>query len=363
MILQIAARPGAQHLRCLYRVTFVPRDAYSLLRRDTVAFEYLYHQVLISPHPPLALPLKKSSHKINACYEQSSNEATATCFGKVQTTFAGVEVFKLVILCFLCFPPLVRCGISKTSLVSGLEIRQLSYPCLQKIDTLIYPISCCNVPKKTFSNYPQILTLTNEPSQSKWKTDSLPSHFIPRCPSKLTIQIGSSAVPVPKHPLLPAIVPKRDTSTPKDKLLVDNLKESPPRLNPVKASAKQGLAHLPLISVNFSSLRKIVRKLWTYRRVLKLVLQLRLIVFLFRLLKRLTKVLLKIKFIAFFVKRIKILLPLLLKLLQHFPRSFLRARWLLWKLARKLRRVSFLRFTLKNIIRKVLSSFFRGRKK
>ncbi|KAF2359462.1 FERM N-terminal [Trinorchestia longiramus] len=41
---RIAARPGAQHLRCLYRVTFVPRDAYALLRRDTVAFEYLYHQ-------------------------------------------------------------------------------------------------------------------------------------------------------------------------------------------------------------------------------------------------------------------------------------------------------------------------------
>ena len=43
--LQIAARPGAQHLRCLYRVTFVPKDAYDLLRKDSVAFEYLYLQV------------------------------------------------------------------------------------------------------------------------------------------------------------------------------------------------------------------------------------------------------------------------------------------------------------------------------
>lgn len=43
--LQIAARPGAQHLRCLYRVTFVPRDAYDLLRKDSMAFEYLYLQV------------------------------------------------------------------------------------------------------------------------------------------------------------------------------------------------------------------------------------------------------------------------------------------------------------------------------
>ncbi|KAK8376636.1 hypothetical protein O3P69_009922 [Scylla paramamosain] len=36
--------PGAQHLRCLYRVTFVPRDAYDLLRKDSMAFEYLYLQ-------------------------------------------------------------------------------------------------------------------------------------------------------------------------------------------------------------------------------------------------------------------------------------------------------------------------------
>lgn len=41
---RIAARPGAQHLRCLYRVTFVPRDAYDLLRKDSMAFEYLYLQ-------------------------------------------------------------------------------------------------------------------------------------------------------------------------------------------------------------------------------------------------------------------------------------------------------------------------------
>ena len=41
---QIAARPGSQHLRCLYRASFVPKDAYELLRKDPVAFEYLYTQ-------------------------------------------------------------------------------------------------------------------------------------------------------------------------------------------------------------------------------------------------------------------------------------------------------------------------------
>lgn len=41
---KIAARPGAHHLRCLFRVTFVPKDAYDLLQKDPGAFEYLYVQ-------------------------------------------------------------------------------------------------------------------------------------------------------------------------------------------------------------------------------------------------------------------------------------------------------------------------------
>ncbi|XP_076319546.1 uncharacterized protein LOC143230239 isoform X2 [Tachypleus tridentatus] len=41
---KIAARPGAHHLRCLFRVTFVPKDAYDLLQKDPVGFEYLYVQ-------------------------------------------------------------------------------------------------------------------------------------------------------------------------------------------------------------------------------------------------------------------------------------------------------------------------------
>ena len=43
--LQIASRPGAHNLRCLFRVTFVPVDAYELLRSDPMSFEYLYVQV------------------------------------------------------------------------------------------------------------------------------------------------------------------------------------------------------------------------------------------------------------------------------------------------------------------------------
>ncbi|KAK3596512.1 hypothetical protein CHS0354_021016 [Potamilus streckersoni] len=41
---EIAARPGACNFRCLFRVVFVPRDAYDLLKEDPVAFEYFYLQ-------------------------------------------------------------------------------------------------------------------------------------------------------------------------------------------------------------------------------------------------------------------------------------------------------------------------------
>ncbi len=43
--LQIASRAGSQHFKCLFRVTFVPKDAYDLLRQDSTAFEYFYTQV------------------------------------------------------------------------------------------------------------------------------------------------------------------------------------------------------------------------------------------------------------------------------------------------------------------------------
>lgn len=41
---QIAARPGAHKLRCLFRVTFVPISAAQLAQRDLSALDYLYMQ-------------------------------------------------------------------------------------------------------------------------------------------------------------------------------------------------------------------------------------------------------------------------------------------------------------------------------
>lgn len=35
-------------MKCFFRITFVPKDPVDLLRRDAVAFEYLYVQVNIA---------------------------------------------------------------------------------------------------------------------------------------------------------------------------------------------------------------------------------------------------------------------------------------------------------------------------
>uniref|UniRef100_A0A8C4SJ56 FERM and PDZ domain-containing protein 4 n=1 Tax=Erpetoichthys calabaricus TaxID=27687 RepID=A0A8C4SJ56_ERPCA len=41
---QVTQRPGSHKMKCIFRITFVPKDPLDLLRRDAVAFEYLYVQ-------------------------------------------------------------------------------------------------------------------------------------------------------------------------------------------------------------------------------------------------------------------------------------------------------------------------------
>ncbi|XP_039220210.1 FERM and PDZ domain-containing protein 4 isoform X2 [Crotalus tigris] len=41
---QVTQRPSSHKMRCLFRISFVPKDPIDLLRRDVVAFEYLYVQ-------------------------------------------------------------------------------------------------------------------------------------------------------------------------------------------------------------------------------------------------------------------------------------------------------------------------------
>lgn len=47
LVFQVTQRPGSHKMKCFFRITFVPKDPVELLRRDAVAFEYLYVQVKI----------------------------------------------------------------------------------------------------------------------------------------------------------------------------------------------------------------------------------------------------------------------------------------------------------------------------
>ncbi|XP_038141845.1 FERM and PDZ domain-containing protein 4-like isoform X1 [Cyprinodon tularosa] len=44
MLTQVTQRPGSNRMKCFFRISFMPRDPVELLRRDAVAFEYLYVQ-------------------------------------------------------------------------------------------------------------------------------------------------------------------------------------------------------------------------------------------------------------------------------------------------------------------------------
>ncbi|XP_048873372.1 FERM and PDZ domain-containing protein 4-like isoform X1 [Brienomyrus brachyistius] len=44
MLSQVTQRPGSHKMKCFFRLSFVPKDPIDLLRRDAVAFEYLYVQ-------------------------------------------------------------------------------------------------------------------------------------------------------------------------------------------------------------------------------------------------------------------------------------------------------------------------------
>ncbi|PIK39437.1 hypothetical protein BSL78_23723 [Apostichopus japonicus] len=41
---QVSSQPDSQYWRCLYRMTFPPKDSYELLLHDSAAFDYFYHQ-------------------------------------------------------------------------------------------------------------------------------------------------------------------------------------------------------------------------------------------------------------------------------------------------------------------------------
>lgn len=49
LLSQVVQRTHYHGMRCLFRVSFFPKDPVELLRRDPAAFEYLYIQVGASP--------------------------------------------------------------------------------------------------------------------------------------------------------------------------------------------------------------------------------------------------------------------------------------------------------------------------
>ena len=53
-------RPGSDKMKCVFRISFMPRDPVELLRRDAVAFEYLYVQVSYSDRSQIQSEITKN---------------------------------------------------------------------------------------------------------------------------------------------------------------------------------------------------------------------------------------------------------------------------------------------------------------
>lgn len=62
LVLQVTQRPGSHKMKCFFRITFVPKDPVDLLRRDAVAFEYLYVQVSTLSYLDLCVSNYRSKH-------------------------------------------------------------------------------------------------------------------------------------------------------------------------------------------------------------------------------------------------------------------------------------------------------------
>lgn len=64
---QVVQRTHYQGMRCLFRVSFFPKDPVELLRRDPAAFEYLYIQVR-GGEPQVQGLLAYQQRKVPACF-------------------------------------------------------------------------------------------------------------------------------------------------------------------------------------------------------------------------------------------------------------------------------------------------------
>lgn len=65
-------------MRCLFRVSFFPKDPVELLRRDPAAFEYLYIQVR-GGEPQVQGLLAYQQHKISVCFAAEERSRPSFC--------------------------------------------------------------------------------------------------------------------------------------------------------------------------------------------------------------------------------------------------------------------------------------------
>lgn len=268
---QIAARPGAQHLRCLYRVTFVPRDAYDLLRKDSMAFEYLYLQV-------------------NACVGSTS--------GSLATALSWPESFF----------------------------------------SLVHSRNFCTLPRHSPSPFTFGAGFIRVDSLQAfcrgWSIGQSPSLL-----GSLTLEAPSLA-PSNYNPILPSLVAQDVACSPflwSRALLIltgCNVEQVVPLTpSPVFLGPVQYLYPGParsLVLFKRPSWRSMGKWMWSYRKLLQLLYQLRFLLYVLARLKSLGKWALRLKVVAIIIRNIELIMKHLKKL-KAVGEVFLR-----WRMVRKL---------------------------
>lgn len=78
---QVVQRTHYHGMRCLFRVSFFPKDPVELLRRDPAAFEYLYIQVGTGQPPRRREPGARGPLRTPLCSPQSRNDVIRERFG------------------------------------------------------------------------------------------------------------------------------------------------------------------------------------------------------------------------------------------------------------------------------------------
>ncbi|KAL3880268.1 hypothetical protein ACJMK2_032517 [Sinanodonta woodiana] len=126
---EIAARPGSNNTRCLFRVVFVPKDAYDLLKEDPVAFEYFYLQCCNDViQDRFASELKAETTLRLAALHISQHSASSNIVGKIniKTIEKETGLDKFV-------------PVSLMEKIRGKDLRKLLTHALKQVQSLMPP--------------------------------------------------------------------------------------------------------------------------------------------------------------------------------------------------------------------------------